>query len=163
MKLTIQVNWTAPRRDAVICRWLGQQLRRIARLAGVKAGVISIAVVDDAAMVELHRRYHGQATTTDVLSFDLREAPEAPEAPDAPHAHAGLDAELVLCVDQAARQARARGHALRLELLLYAVHGLLHGLGHDDRTAPQAAAMHAREDELLTQAGLGPVFSRGKV
>src|SRR5690606_1916317 len=71
-----------------------------------------------------------------------------------------LDGEIVLCVDEAVRQARQRRHDARLELLLYAVHGLLHLLGYDDHDPKDAAKMHRREDELLRAAGLGDVYRR---
>lgn len=56
--------------------------------------------------------------------------------------------------------ARRLGHPMAHELLLYALHGLLHLSGFDDRTDSEFAAMHAREDEILTRLGVGPVFSQ---
>jgi probable rRNA maturation factor len=48
------------------------------------------------------------------------------------------------------------------EVLLYAIHGMLHLLGHDDKTARGYRTMHRTEDELLTELGLGPVFAPAK-
>jgi hypothetical protein len=45
------------------------------------------------------------------------------------------------------------------ELLLYALHGMLHLAGFDDRTARGFATMHRTEDDILTRLGVGPVFS----
>ena len=42
------------------------------------------------------------------------------------------------------------------------MHGLLHLLGYDDTSPEAAAAMHAREDELLQTAGYGPVYHGGE-
>lgn len=127
--------------------WLPSALNRILALAEVEPAELTLAVVDDARMAQLHAHHCGEPGTTDVLTFDLRDSPDEP-----------LVAELVLCRDVAVRQAAARGHAARLELLLYAVHGLLHLLGYDDHTEADAAAMHAREDQLLTAAGWGKVY-----
>jgi probable rRNA maturation factor len=138
--------------DVAIVRWLRRQLARVAKLAGVRRGALSVAIVDDTQMARLHRRYLNVPGTTDVLSFDLRDD----------QAGAEVQGELVLCFDEAVRQSRRRGHKARLELLLYAVHGLLHLLGWDDRDPRAAAAMHRREDELLTAAGVGRVFDSGK-
>jgi len=137
--------------------WLDVMLRDIAAQAGVERGRIGLAVVDDDEMAALHEQYKQVEGTTDVLTFDLRESSdERPgELPGEP-----LDADIVLCVDEARRQASRRGHAVRAELLLYAVHGLLHLLDFDDADDEAAAAMHAREDELLTAAGLGPLFAK---
>jgi probable rRNA maturation factor len=133
--------------------FLRKHVMQAARLAeagpGPGAGVITIALVDDAEMRRLHRQHMNLDSTTDVLTFDLRETKTA-----------ALEADLVLCVDEATRQARRRGHAVRHELLLYAIHGLLHLLGYDDHRAADAKRMHAREDELLTKLGFGAVFGR---
>lgn len=68
--------------------------------------------------------------------------------------------EIVICHSVARQSARRLGHPIGHELLLYAIHGLLHLSGFDDRTDSAFAAMHAREDELLADMGVGPVFSR---
>lgn len=143
VELNVQVNQP----DPPISGWLEACVARIAALAGVDRGLLGIAIVGDAPMAALHQRYKGHTGTTDVLTFDLREHPQD-----------DIEADVVICLDEAARQASRRGHAVRHEVLLYAVHGLLHLLGYDDHNPVAAAAMHQREDELLTAAGLGPVF-----
>lgn len=133
--------------DPPLVGWLEPRLARIAALEQVTAGCLSVAIVDASQMAVLQRRYKQLEGPTDVLAFDL--------GGDASNS---VDAELVLCHDVAAEQAATRGHAVRLELLLYAVHGLLHVRGYDDDTADGAAAMHRREDELLTAVGLEPAY-----
>lgn len=134
-------------RKPPIKRWLVEQLKRIAALAGIDRGRVALLIVGDDEMARLHEQYKQSPGTTDVLTFDLRESPA-----DA------IEGDIALCIDEAARQAQSRGHEVRLELLLYAVHGLLHLCGYDDQTRAQYARMHRREDELLEKAGLGPVF-----
>ncbi len=133
---------------------LARHLRQIAAAAGVRDGAIAVAVVDDREMARLHGRFLGEKSTTDVLTFDQSAKPQA--------AGAAVEGDIVVCVDEARRQARRRGHEVREELLLYAVHGLLHLLGYDDHDPADARAMHRREDELLTEAGLGPIFAGSK-
>ena len=130
-------------------RWLDVELKRIAAIAGVTAGSIALLLVADARMCELHGEYKDDPTTTDVLTFDLRESPDE-----------AIEGDLVLCIDEAARQAKERGHDTRTELLLYAVHGLLHLMGYDDLRAADFEKMHAKEDELFEAAGYGPVFKK---
>jgi probable rRNA maturation factor len=127
--------------------WLEDQLSRIAVFAGVAGGRLAVAVVNDEQMAEMHQRYCGESGTTDVLTFDLRD--------DKGQA---VEGDLVICMDEARREAGERGHDTRLELLLYAVHGLMHLLGEDDHDEAGYEKMHRREDELLTRAGLGAVF-----
>jgi probable rRNA maturation factor len=133
--------------DALDAERIAAALRAVLAAHEVPAATLSIALVDDAAMIALHGQYLGIAETTDVLTFDLSD--EGAE---------GVDGEIVICVDLAAREAALRQHALADEVLLYAVHGCLHLLGYDDLNAEDAARMHAREDELLTALGVGPVY-----
>jgi probable rRNA maturation factor len=128
--------------------WLARQFRAAATALGVTAGEITLAIVDDARMSEVHRRHLGIAGPTDVITFDLRDSPAAP-----------VEGDLVVCLDEARRQASARGHEARLEVLLYAVHGLLHLLGYDDHRPRDAARMHAQEGKTLQQLGLRDVFA----
>ncbi len=117
---------------------------------------LTIVLADDAQMADLHQRYTGVAGTTDVLTFDHRDPTAADEEPAGP-----LHADLVLGRDVAVREAQTRGHDARTELLLYAVHGVLHLLGEDDHDPDAYRQMHQREDELLTALGVGPVFQSG--
>ena len=147
----VSLDLQAPDLSPPLSRWLPVQARRAAELAGVSGGELNLTLVDDATMADLHERYKNVPGTTDVLTFDLRDDPADP-----------LEGDVVLCVDEAVRQAAQRGHEPRLEVLLYAVHGLLHLLGEDDEDEAAAERMHRREDELLTALGWGPVFaSRG--
>ena len=140
--------------------WLTHEFTRVAALAGVAGGCINLAVVDDEQMAELHQQYCNIPGTTDVLTFDLRDEDDVPEikVSDTFSEGAVVEGDIVLCMDVAARQAAERGHDTRLELLLYAVHGLLHLLGEDDHEPGDYRKMHQRENELLTRAGFGPVF-----
>lgn len=112
-------------------------------------GVVRVRVVLDDEMASMHEEFTGVAGTTDVLTFDLREEATGP-----------LDADIVVCLDEATRQAKARGHGPEHELLLYTIHGVLHCLGHDDHDDDDFEAMHRAEDEVLTAIGVGPLFSR---
>ncbi|USO00146.1 MAG: rRNA maturation RNase YbeY [Phycisphaeraceae bacterium] len=109
-------------------------------------GEVRARVVSDAEMADAHERYSGVAGTTDVLTFDLSEA-------------GALDTDLLVCVDEARRQADRRGHPVEHELTLYIIHGVLHCLGYDDKSDADSARMHAEEDRILTAIGLGPVYA----
>lgn len=102
-------------------------------------------------MARLHDRYKGEARTTDVLTFPLSE-------PDEP-----IEADIVICLDEAARRAADFGHPIERELLLYALHGLLHCAGFDDHDDIGAAAMHSEEDRILQFIGVGATFTPTRV
>jgi probable rRNA maturation factor len=110
---------------------------------------MSLALVGDRRMSDLHGQFMGIHGPTDVLSFPIDENARGEVT----------SGEVVVCVSEAKRQAKARKISPRVELLLYAVHGMLHLLGYDDRTARDFHAMHRTEDEILTRLGFGPVFA----
>ena len=112
---------------------------------------INIQIVDDATMSRYHEQFSGITGTTDVLTFDLSE-----EALDA----SAIEGDLLLCMDEAARQAVEQNHDTRNELLLYAVHGLMHLLGEDDHAESDYQKMHQREDALLMAIGVGALFDK---
>jgi probable rRNA maturation factor len=163
MTLRVQIGWRLRKRWRAVTL-----LRRVAihtALAeGFSTGVLSVTVVGSRAMTTLHRRYLGGNEPTDVLAFDL----------GCNRRKGLLDAEIVLCADLARTRGAACAsrpatrnrqsaiaRAVRAELALYLVHGLLHMAGYDDDTPTAARRMHAREDELLSELGLGPVFHAG--
>lgn len=113
---------------------------------------LSVALVNDRTMSDLHVRFMGIAGPTDVLTFPLDED-------DGGNVTAG---EVVVCVPEAKRRAKAEGHDAAAEVLLYALHGMLHLCGHDDKTAAGYRRMHRTEDDILAQLGVGPVFDRGR-
>ncbi len=114
--------------------------------AGITAGEVSIAVVDDARMHELNRRYLRHDYPTDVLSFIL--------ARDGNH----LDGQIIVSADYAAREAARYGWKADDELLLYAIHGTLHLVGHDDLDAEAKRAMREAERKYLGLFGLVPRY-----
>lgn len=110
---------------------------------------LSLALVGDARMSALHAQFMGISGPTDVLTFPLDHDARG-------RVTAG---EVVVCVPEAVRRAGEAGVSVERELLLYALHGLLHLCGYDDRTEPGYRRMHRREDMILTQLGVGPVFA----
>jgi probable rRNA maturation factor len=108
----------------------------------------SLALVGNARMAELHQQFMNIPGPTDVLTFELDHDARG-------RVTAG---EVVVCVPYALREARRRGVPPRDELLLYALHGMLHLCGYNDLTDRDFAKMHKREDEILTELGIGPVF-----
>lgn len=130
--------------------WLADHASRIGEQLDLE-GELRVRIVGDAEMAAAHDRHLGDPTTTDVLTFDLADGSAARGAP--------VDADLMVCLDEATRRAAEHGHAFERELLLYVVHGLLHCLGHDDHDEASFQRMHTLEDELLEAVGVGATFS----
>lgn len=117
-------------------------------------GQVRVCVVDDQRMSAAHEKFSDITGTTDVLTFDLAPRTNQPDSFDTKV----LDTDLTVCIDEANRQAAIHNHPVEHELLLYIIHGTLHCLGYDDHDQGQYQRMHNKEDELLTNIGIGAIF-----
>jgi len=94
-------------------------------------GTMTVAIVPDARVRALNRKFRKKDKGTDVLSFPAEEP--------------GYLGDVVISSGVAARQARAAGHSLATELRVLALHGLLHQLGSDhERDDGQMARLEHR-------------------
>jgi rRNA maturation RNase YbeY len=143
--LAISTGTTANARFIPLLR---SQIRRVHALIKSPLRELSIALVGDRQMSELHHEFLGLTGPTDVLTFAL----------DINARGRVTTGEIAICVPEARRQARQRSGKIEHEVLLYAVHGMLHLHGFDDRTKKGFQLMHRREDQILTALGVGPVF-----
>jgi probable rRNA maturation factor len=128
--------------------FLRRQIKIAHGILGPPLTELSLALVGDRMMSELHRRFMSIDGPTDVLTFPLEVDSKGKT----------IGGEVVICVPEARRCAKRHGIPLPHELLLYAVHGVLHLAGYDDRTALDFKTMHRIEDDLLSRMGIGPVF-----
>ncbi len=149
--------------------FLARHVHAAARVLGVH-GEVRVKVVGDDEMAAAHIEFLDTPGTTDVLTFDLSDPPEDP-SPSIELDAAGtlrvvtpriLDADIMVCFDVAKRVSGPKGFPVDRELLLYAVHGVLHCLGFDDHEESQAGVMHRVEDAVLTALGVGSVFRDGQ-
>lgn len=113
-------------------------VREVLAFAARPGLAVSLLLTDDREIAALHAQHLGDATPTDVISFD----------------DDGDAAEIVVSVQTAHRIARERGHRGRAEVALYIVHGLLHVLGFDDTTKKERARMRIAERACMTRLGL---------
>ncbi len=108
---------------------------------------LSLLVVTDRRIRALNAQWRGKDKATDVLSF-----PAGPPVKGTPKPHPLGD--VVLSLDTAAREARARGLALQEEISRYLAHGLLHLLGYDHHRPGDAKEMARMERRLLGRGGM---------
>ncbi len=140
--------------DARLARWLSRVAPPAAR------GDVTIALVSDARMRALNRRYRGRDHATDVLSF-----PNRHQVPEDPIGQRGIPApaaripasdhhlgDIVIATGVARRQARQLGHRYQAELRVLALHGLLHLLGYDHEH-PEDRGRMARAEGRLRRKG----------
>jgi probable rRNA maturation factor len=93
---------------------------------------LSVILVSDRRMAELHRRFLGVSGPTDVITFQHGEIFVSPET--------------------ARKQTRRFGTSLEHELRLYIAHGLLHLHGFDDKDLRGAAQMKRAQEKLVASA-----------
>ena len=117
---------------------------------------ISIRIVTDETIAELHERTMNIPGPTVVLTFDLSDELNETLGSE----HLSVEGDIVISIDTAAREADIRGHELVHELMLYAIHATLHLLDFDDLDESDAARMHAEEDAILESLGVGAVYGR---
>ncbi len=117
---------------------------------------LSLLLVDEPAMTELHVRWMGEQGPTDVLAFPMDELrPPQPGGAHAEHGSSeppgipGLLGDVVICPQVAAAQAKRARHSAADEIDLLAAHGILHLLGYDHADAKEHAAMFGLQDRLL--------------
>jgi probable rRNA maturation factor len=133
MALSITVTNNVQSQLPIDKKRLREAVRAILRDESVERAKISVAVVDDATIAELHGRYLGDMDPTDVLSFVLERTPKY------------LEGEIVVSAETAIRSAPQYKLTPGDELLLYVVHGALHLVGYDDSTAKKRAKMRKKE------------------
>ena len=107
---------------------------------------LSILLVDEAAMAELHQRFMDQPGPTDVMSFPMDElrAPELGQSPPR-----GTLGDIVICPQFTSAQAPENGREPAEEIQYLLIHGLLHLLGHDHADVGERAVMFGLNDRII--------------
>ena len=142
--MTVRLSGPARGRGlpAVDRRLLRARARRVLREIERADRELSVALVDDAEMQALNSAWRGRDRPTDVLAFSLEEGAHAER-------RGSLMGDVVIGVETAARQARARRRSLDDEVARLLVHGVLHLVGHDHARSGEARRMRAEERRLL--------------
>ena len=119
---------------------------------------IGVTIVDDNTILELNREYREKDSVTDVLSFpqfeghgELLEDLRCDEV-------STLIGDVVICYEQAERQADEYDTGLTREMLYLFVHSVMHLFGYDHMEEDEKAVMRTREEEVLSAIGV----SRGR-
>jgi probable rRNA maturation factor len=114
-------------------------LREVLKTPGKKNGALatledlSVILVSDWRMAELHHRFFNLSGPTDVITFQ--------------------HGEIFVSTETARRNARRFGTSLEHELRLYIAHGLLHLHGFDDKDLRGSARMKRVQEKLVASQG----------
>jgi probable rRNA maturation factor len=114
----------------------------------------SVAIISDRRMKELNQMFRGKSTTTDVLSFpnEPDEFQTLNSSNDPELSETVQLGDIVISVEQAAKQADENGLSLELEIKQLMLHGVLHLCGYDHET--DQGEMNKRELELRDKLGI---------
>ena len=116
------------------------------------SGSITVALISDARMRALNRRFRGVDRVTDVLSFPWNEqGPKLATSRTLENGSSHLG-DIAIATGRASRQAREFGHSNRVELRLLALHGFLHLLGYNHEQ--DAGRMARIEKQCRLRGGL---------
>jgi probable rRNA maturation factor len=130
------------RMDCERWREFAEKALKVVPAGGAGATVV---FVSDRAMRGLNRRWRGKVGTTDVLSF--------PAGQEEFERGAGLSlGDVVVSVEQAARQAAEHGLDFEGEVAQLILHGLLHLCGYDHER--DGGEMNALELRLRRRLGI---------
>lgn len=123
------------------------RVQRWVRAALEAPGQITVRIVGEDEGRALNRDYRGKDYATNVLTFDYEREPQ-------------VVADLVLCAPVVAREAASLGLPLAAHYAHLLVHGTLHAQGHEHEADADAAAMEARETEILRGLGFADPYLR---
>lgn len=104
-----------------------------------KTGQINICFVDDRKIRGLNKKYLKVDESTDVIAFNTLEAPHSDE----------ISADIAICAETAVSNSKIFKTDCLYELFLYLIHGVLHVLGYDDKTAKQRKIMDLKSEKYM--------------
>ena len=125
-------------------RWRGFAAAALKKIDAGKTGA-TVVFVSARAMRGLNGKFRGRNATTDVLSFPVEQA-------DFERVAGATLGDVIISVEQAARQAGENGLTLDEEIAQLILHGLLHLCGYDHET--DNGEMNALELRLRRRLGV---------
>jgi rRNA maturation RNase YbeY len=106
---------------------------------------LGVRLVGRREMAELNWRHLRHEGSTDVITFDYSEAVASASLAE----EGGMRGELVICPDEACRQAARFGTTWEAEVARYLIHGILHLLHYDDLEPAARRRMKRVEDQWV--------------
>jgi len=115
---------------------LRKWIHAVASDHGHSIGEVTFVLMSDKGLLPYNKRYLGHDEYTDVITFDLQTG-------------TGISGDILIGYDRVRENAQVFGVSAQHELRRVMVHGLLHLLGHSDKSAAKRKAMRQEEDKYL--------------
>jgi probable rRNA maturation factor len=131
------------------------QARRHRRSRSKASPSVAVALIDDRAMRTLNRTYRGKDKPTNVLSFPAGEAPDG-------KGKAGPLGDVAIALGTVKREAKAQDKTVHDHVTHLMVHAMLHLLGYDHESDPDAEEMETLERKALAALGIADPYGAAK-
>lgn len=115
-----------------IKRWIQQTITT----EGKKTGDINIIFCSDEYLLEVNKQYLNHDYYTDIITFNYNTDK--------------INGDLFISLDRVGDNATQNNVPRETELLRVIIHGVLHLLGFNDKTAKEEKIIRAKEDSCLT-------------
>lgn len=118
---------------------------------------VSITLTNDDAIKEINNEFRQLDKSTDVLSFPLIEYIGPGDFSDLetrmdifnPETGEAMLGDIVISVEHVFKQASDYGHSIKREYAFLIAHSILHLMGYDHMTPPEAKVMEAKQEAVL--------------
>jgi probable rRNA maturation factor len=114
-------------------------IKNIIQQKGRAVGEINYIFCDDDYLLTINKQYLNHDYYTDIITFDNSESSKK------------IDADIYISIDRVAENAKTHSETFEKELLRVIIHGILHLLGHKDKTGDDAKKMRALENSCLAE------------
>ncbi|RPA12837.1 rRNA maturation RNase YbeY [Gordonia sp. OPL2] len=114
------------------------------------AAELSVLLVDEDAMADMHMQWMDLPGPTDVMSFPMDELVPGGR-PDAAEPGPAILGDIVLCPEFAAQQAKSARRSFEHELSMLTIHGVLHLLGYDHAEPEEEKEMFGLQNRILEE------------
>lgn len=113
-------------------------LTAVAKDHGHSIGELNYVLMSDKELLKYNREFLKHDEYTDVITFDGQTG-------------TGISGDVLMSLDRIKDNAKSFGVSVQHELRRVMVHGLLHLLGHSDKSAAKRKVMSALEDTYLAR------------
>ncbi len=117
---------------------LRKWLYRVAQDHGTRIDTVSFVLMSDKALLRYNRDFLQHDDYTDVITFPVE-------------SNNGVSGDVLMSYDRIRENAGTYGASVQHEVRRVMVHGLLHLLGHTDKTKAKRTAMQMLEDKYLVR------------
>ncbi len=138
----MEINIANKTKSRICKRNIKKKVLFFSEIKKIEIESLSITFINDEEMTEINKKFLSHEGSTDIITFDYLE--EKSE-----DGNLKFDGEILICVEEAKRQARKYKVKLDNELTRLVFHGLLHLLGLNDSTKEEKKEKKKNEDFLL--------------